>query len=473
MVKQGSDRSVKFSAKHDPTVIMYRLKALRNAMKIKFAKPSEQHFYVDENVRLWLKEFPLPYGQRAVLLDSVKKLVWKWQDIINDKTFYPVTEDFSTYTKIDPNNHILNLVNNLDFQAYNNETAYLCKDKGIDYFSSFTHEIQVMVKSSVVGNPWTTVWGLANEIGDFLSLQNFLSLTIYCGYGDPALPWIGLYEWNGIDWNGGLLRIDYDKWYYLRIIKTETQLTMEIYSDFNRTVLVNSQSFPLMSSIKYRYIYACASWNLGTSDFLEASTTNLCWLKSRLEVEHDKWIDSGLPEQLFLRLASKNNEVLSLAKTRLSHNIIVSFETDVFPYPEEYVNPQAQDYVQSNEIMPVNTETYTQDPWRQNTNKYGDVDYLCIWSALGMNKTIRIDLVIETVQPLLYEKTLQINCFIDTPYQSPLDRTASLSTSHEIDNGEDKGNDSTETLESSNDNKILTSPVVSSNINISYDTQVT
>lgn len=277
MVKQGKDRSAKFSAKHDPKVIMYRIKAIQEKMKAKFPVPSEQAFYVDENVRLWLQEFPLDYGQKASLLDLVKELVWKW----------------------------------------------------------------------------------------------------------PTLT-------------------DADKAVY----------------------------------------YA-------------------------------KWIEKGLPEEIWLRMAFKNNEVLSVTKTRLAHNLMVSFEADVFPYPEEYINPILEDYVQSKEILPLPIEVYTQDVWRQKTDKYGDVDYLCVWSALGMNKTLGIDLIIETVQPLLFEKTLQINCFIDTPYQSPLDRSASISTSHETESGEDKGQDETEELESANENTVLASPVVSSSINISYDTQVT
>jgi hypothetical protein len=77
MVKQGSDRAAKSSAKYDPFVIMLRIKALQNSMKDKFQIPAVQQTYVDENVQQWALDMGLSFGKTAVLFDLTRRYVWK------------------------------------------------------------------------------------------------------------------------------------------------------------------------------------------------------------------------------------------------------------------------------------------------------------------------------------------------------------------------------------------------------------
>jgi hypothetical protein len=77
MVKKGSTRSAKFSAKHDPYVIMLRIKALQNVMKQKFQIPAQQNYYIDINVKEWIDSLGLPFGKAGTLLDLTKQYVWK------------------------------------------------------------------------------------------------------------------------------------------------------------------------------------------------------------------------------------------------------------------------------------------------------------------------------------------------------------------------------------------------------------
>jgi hypothetical protein len=213
MVKSGSDRSAKTSAKYDPFVNMLRTKRLQNLAKFKFVMASNQQKLLDQELASWLAESSLTFGQRGYLFDLVKKLIWKW-------------ESFS----------------------------------------------------------------------------------------------------------------DEDKHMY-----------------------------------------------------------------------HNTWIDKGLPESLWLKLDAKFDEITSFTKTKNSKNIIVTFETDVFPYPAIDVNPVQTDYVKSHEVLPVPTEDYTQTPWRQKTVKYGSVDYKSFWSNTRMNKTIGLQTLIETVEPLKVDKNVQIS----------------------------------------------------------------
>lgn len=83
MVKEGSDRSTKFSEKHDPDVIMLRIKALQNFSIDKFQIPSQQAYRVDNNLSKWLDVQELKFGQKGTCYDFLKKVVWKW-DILTD-----------------------------------------------------------------------------------------------------------------------------------------------------------------------------------------------------------------------------------------------------------------------------------------------------------------------------------------------------------------------------------------------------
>jgi hypothetical protein len=77
MVKQGKTRSSKFSVKHDPYVIMLRVKALQNVMKDKFQVPAQQDYYIDVNVQNWINSLNLPFGKAGTLMDLTKQYVWK------------------------------------------------------------------------------------------------------------------------------------------------------------------------------------------------------------------------------------------------------------------------------------------------------------------------------------------------------------------------------------------------------------
>lgn len=276
MVKKGSDRSAKFSVKHDPLVIMYRTKALQNMARLNFVDAALQHQLVDENLADWLTEANLKYGQRGSLYDFIRKVVWDWGIVADD------------------------------------------------------------VKA---------IW-------------------------------------------------------------------------------------------------------------------------------HEQWIDKGLPESLWLKIEAKWQEITSFHVTYNSKNIIVTFEADVFPYPEESVNPVETDYVQSNEVLPVSTEDYVQSFWRQKTVKYGSVDYYTDWCVRGMDKALTVLAIIETVEPLLYDKSVSIFAHLTEPYQSPLDKVPVLEVAYETESGEDKSESESLQVQTSESNVVLASPSEAPNINISYTTEV-
>jgi hypothetical protein len=78
VVKEGAERSEKFSAKHDPDVIMLRIKALQNFSIDKFQIPAQQAYIIDNNLAHWLDVEDLKYGQCGNCYDFLRKIVWKW-----------------------------------------------------------------------------------------------------------------------------------------------------------------------------------------------------------------------------------------------------------------------------------------------------------------------------------------------------------------------------------------------------------
>lgn len=277
MGKAGSIRSAKFSEKHDPKVIMYRIKSQQKASALKFVDPARQHSMVDENLAEWLSETPLAFGERGTLFDFVREIVWKW----------------------------------------------------------------------------------------------------------------------------GIL------------------------TDIDKAAL------------------------------------------------HVEWIAKGLPENLWLKIEPKYLEIIGFHLTHNSQNIIVTFEADVFPYPKENVNPIEDDYIVQYEVLPLPIEDYVQPYWRQKTVKYGSCDYITDWCKRGMDIIPTVLTSIETVEPLIYDKTVSIFAFLTEPYQSPLDKAPILATTFEAESGEDKGKSKEIGVLTSESSVTLASPSVSPNINITYETEVT
>lgn len=58
-------------------------------------------------------------------------------------------EDFTTFTKVDPNSHIVVVsAAHIDFTNWDNESTYLYRDYGADFFSDFTHMVARALRKS-------------------------------------------------------------------------------------------------------------------------------------------------------------------------------------------------------------------------------------------------------------------------------------------------------------------------------------
>lgn len=195
-------------------------------------------------------------------------------------------EDFTTYTKVDPNNRYtvaanLITVNNLS----RDEIAYIVSDKGVDFFDGdYEHLLQFRTasSSSILStlNPWT----LANELGDIRNLLNLspklgahtiqlleIAATVNCILTESVA---GGSSFN--DQFSGTVNVIY----YVKIIRDEAigsfgQLQCFIYTDSDRTVLVDTLTIALHEKMDFRYVYAANSFNFAESKAFDGTINDL------------------------------------------------------------------------------------------------------------------------------------------------------------------------------------------------------
>ena len=105
---------------------------------------------------------------------------------------------------------------------------------------------------------------------------------------------------------------------------------------------------------------------------------------------HQQWLEQGLPESIWQKLQAKHNEITTLSKTYQTQNITVLYETDVFPYPQENINPSENDFIIDYEQLKEATEVYTQNFWRQQHLTYGNCDYMISWVASMTDQTANL-----------------------------------------------------------------------------------
>jgi hypothetical protein len=183
----------------------------------------------------------------------------------------PTLEDFTTYTEVDPNNHIAFNATHIDFQDYRNEDTYLYKDMGTGYFINFTNFIDFK-RVSYNNNPTVHIDVLANNLDDVygfqtnhqpsISIKCYIT-TIYLLETCDTSPYgFASSSYEGIQ----------DTWYYFKMVKSGTSLKLYIYDTVahrlagGETGLLATLTLTLHSNWSFRYIYACNVANTETAD---------------------------------------------------------------------------------------------------------------------------------------------------------------------------------------------------------------
>ena len=87
-----------------------------------------------------------------------------------------VYEDFTAFTEVDPNSRFVATASRITFTGLQrDETAYVYKDKGVDFFDGdFEHQFNVHITagSGASPNALNEVWALGNVLDDRKGIQD-------------------------------------------------------------------------------------------------------------------------------------------------------------------------------------------------------------------------------------------------------------------------------------------------------------
>ena len=190
-------------------------------------------------------------------------------------------EDFTTYTELDDNSHLSQTSTKVTFTGLaRNEDAWVYIDKGVDAFAgNFTHTITVNVTATDT-NGRAFVWGLTNTVDDMQGIDDASGFY----FGIMVLN-AGGQEWIYENYlHGGTLSQDdfaitLNTPCYLTIVRDESigtygRLNTYIYSDSDRTDLLDTLLHNLSEKTDFRYIFAANTLNTGTSETMSGYCEN-------------------------------------------------------------------------------------------------------------------------------------------------------------------------------------------------------
>ena len=167
-------------------------------------------------------------------------------------------ENFSTYTEVDEGDDITVTSSKVQWVNMNrNVTSYVYKDFGAGHFGDLTHDITVQFNSSnnIAHFLW---WGLGNKIDD---LSGFWSTggveSLMCSGYQNSGTYV-FYARSGSGFGTDNCNISANTPYYCTVTRAGTTMTVEIYTDAEKTSLFDTLSITCTATT-LRYLYACMS----------------------------------------------------------------------------------------------------------------------------------------------------------------------------------------------------------------------
>jgi hypothetical protein len=200
-------------------------------------------------------------------------------------------ENFTTYTEVDPNNHLSQTATRATFTTLTyNEDAYLYKSYGSGHFSGdFEHKIDAVLSSSTTHNNYAVVWALANGVGDnndIEALNDYIKLY-FAHRSTGKYFWLdGKYNGAAVSNTSSTYALTLGKTYYLTIKRDGNVVTVNVYDESARTTLLTSLTITLAGASSFEYLITTGStsgvsytWTLtGFVENLDLQETPSLWL---------------------------------------------------------------------------------------------------------------------------------------------------------------------------------------------------
>ena len=199
------------------------------------------------------------------------------------------TEDFTTYTEADPNNHLSETSSRVTAAALiRNESAYVYKDFGADHFDDFTHDFDMRCTAYSGDGAFFMTHSVSNALADFLESGDGVGERVIgvSYYYDITSTQLRIYLWQ---YRAAVMTSDFygpaslNVTYFIRMKKTGTSLVAGIYSTAALRNAGNGTDGDLdnlaitISDDTYRYCYGgqsvTSSWNPNSS--MDAYVENL------------------------------------------------------------------------------------------------------------------------------------------------------------------------------------------------------
>jgi hypothetical protein len=178
-----------------------------------------------------------------------------------------VYEDLSTYIETDPTDVLTVTSDEVAFTGLTRSTStYVYKDFGEDHFADFNinFEYKVTANSTASLNFNGMFIALSNSIGEREAIRtsggNIQGLL--CG-NSGASRFIGLCETkNGANYASAFFTPSLNVNYFCTLFRVGTALNLKLYSNKDRTELVNQLSLTVLA-LPFRYLYPVQSVNSG------------------------------------------------------------------------------------------------------------------------------------------------------------------------------------------------------------------
>jgi len=174
-------------------------------------------------------------------------------------------EDFTTYTKEDPNNRFVQITpTKVDVDGMtNDEDTWLTFDKGANHFgATFEHTVEITPRAYTEGYSSGSFWSVTNSLNDYQAWwnANAQACFIYTAYFTKWYFELRSAEVSSNDNSYGVFQVGNNVKTYVTIERTsETAMEARLYSDAARTVLEDTLAVSVANGRRFRYINAVTS----------------------------------------------------------------------------------------------------------------------------------------------------------------------------------------------------------------------
>jgi len=171
------------------------------------------------------------------------------------------TEDLTTYTEYDVNSHLtITSTKATAASVHGNETVYAIKDFGANYFDALDINFELYIESSASGNGRGGI-GLSNIANVAINGFNSSSVSATIALGNDSVVRISLMR--GAFTATDLYVGSHSTLYYCTLSRAagNDTISLFIYSDASREILLDTLVVAGFSTVKYQYLYGFVNYN--------------------------------------------------------------------------------------------------------------------------------------------------------------------------------------------------------------------